>query len=156
MAQYTGQAGDAEMKQPKVEPVPELGLYRNTEDYILFIFGIFIRIPAGFVFDGASIPFFAWVLTYTPHHPIVMLAAMVHDYLYLTHRTSREQADMIFKSLLLQNFCPVGKAQAMHTGVRVGGGLFWGWSEKDKTQITLLQILVGKEKWVYYHLDVQI
>jgi hypothetical protein len=144
------------MKQPKVEPVPALGLYRNTEDYILFIFGITIRIPAGFLFDGSSIPGFAWVLLYTPFDPVVMMPGLVHDYLYLTHQTSREQADMIFKSLLLKNNCPAEKAALMHRGVRMGGGLFWGRSEKDKTQISLLQILVGREKWVYYHLDVQI
>jgi hypothetical protein len=144
------------MKQPKIEPTPELGLYRNTEDYVLFIFGITIRIPAGFVFDGASIPFFAWILTYTPHHPVVMLAAMVHDYLYLTHFVSREQADMIFKSLLLKNYCSPEKAALMHRCVRLGGGMFWGWSEKDKDKIRFLQNLVGKENLVRYHLDVEI
>ncbi len=142
------------MKQPKIEPIPESGLYRLTEDYEIFIFGITIRIPAGFVFDGSSIPAFAWQLIYTPFHPIVLLPGLVHDYIYLVHIVSREQADMIYKSLLLKNYCPPDKAAWMHRGVRMGGGLFWGWSEKDKTQIQFLQNLVGKENWVYYHLDI--
>lgn len=38
-------------------------------------------IPAGFEFDGASIPRGCWYTTYSPFNPIVMTAALEHDHL---------------------------------------------------------------------------
>jgi hypothetical protein len=82
-----------------------------------------ICVPAGFLTDGASIPSFAWRLTYPPRHPRVIEAAVVHDYLYATHvnKTTRKQADIVFYAILLAEGVPRWKARLMHWGVRVGG-----------------------------------
>ena len=71
------------MKQPTVKPAPSADRYEVTRDYDLNIDGEHIVVPKGLRYDGASIPEAAWQLTYTPFHPDVMAASVIHDWLWL-------------------------------------------------------------------------
>jgi hypothetical protein len=90
-----------------------------------------IVVPKYFSYDGASIPSFAWIAIYTPFDPIVMLPALIHDWLYGTHQVEREDADRALLSLLLSNGVPHAKADAIYRAVRYFGGAAWENTEDD-------------------------
>ena len=87
------------MLEPSVRPDPAIGYYRLANDYAVTVVGVEIIIPEGFIFDGASIPSAFWISFYTPYHPMVLKAGLVHDYIYRTHITSKEEADRLFNGL---------------------------------------------------------
>ena len=108
------------MKQPTVKPAPRTDLYETTRDYDVTVDGERVVVPKGLRFDGASIPEAAWQLTYTPFHPDVMAAAVVHDWLYYNHQVERETADGIFFDLVPHtNVCTI---QPQQVGRAVGRG----------------------------------
>lgn len=77
-------------------------------------------IPAGWEFDGASIPRLFWKVIGEPTDKKFRVAAMVHDWLYGV-RYNRLVADQIFYKLLVQAGVSKSKASLMYTAVRVGG-----------------------------------
>lgn len=115
--------------QPWLEPVPGKDQYKLVVEYTLSVTveetPIEITVPKDFIYDGASIPSFAWTLIYTPFHPDMMLPALIHDYLYKTHETDRDTADSIFYYLLIENGVEKITAEVMHAAVRIGGGSHW-------------------------------
>jgi hypothetical protein len=118
-------------KQPILIPIPEENLYEFAEPYdFQFLAGkekrlVQITIPAGFRYDGASIPPLAWQLTYTPFHPKMMLPAGVHDYFYRMPIIDRATADSLLYSMLLDNGVSKEKAEIMYRAVRFGGRGSW-------------------------------
>lgn len=66
---------------PELQPVPEIGRYRLTQDWPFEARGFHFAIPAGYPYDGASVPRGAWYTTYSPYNPVVMVAALEHDWL---------------------------------------------------------------------------
>lgn len=110
------------MEQPDLRPVPETDNFRLMRDYpYSYNGGNVVIVPKGFIFNGASIPVIAQLITYTPFHPKIMAAALIHDYLYQSHEVSRVWADSIFYCLLIDNGVPKSKAEIMFQGVRLGG-----------------------------------
>jgi hypothetical protein len=108
-----------------VTPLPDKGKYRlNTA---VIIEGV--HIPEGFEWDGASIPRFLWRIVSSPFQPDLMVPSLVHDYLYSQGDKSgydREQADELFKKLLMANGVDDDLAETMYAGVRIGGGSHYG------------------------------
>ena len=110
------------MEYPELIPVPLKDKYELVKDYIYsYNGGHEVVIPSGFQYDGASIPVIAQPLTYTPFHPKVMTAALVHDWLYSTGELERLMADSIFYQLLIDSDVPRVTAELMYAGVRAGG-----------------------------------
>jgi hypothetical protein len=128
------------MLYPNVQPAPEAGrrLYRLVEDYSTIWNGRVIRIPAGFLFDGASIPALAWMLTYTPFHPYIVTAALIHDWIYITHILSRKEADELFKDTALLHHANKIKVEAMYRVLRIAGGMAWPVSKEDLRKFQIL------------------
>jgi hypothetical protein len=67
---------------------------------------VVIKVPAGFIFDFASIPqiilgIFFWLL---PWWAKFNKASLVHDWLYRNHYYSRAMADLIFYEAMLVAF----------------------------------------------------
>ena len=116
-------------KQPLLRPVPQRDMYVLCEDYTRYfkVDGVTrkVTVPEGFIFDGASIPKWAWQVIYSPFHPDVMAAALVHDYLYGHHKFTRIESDSIFEYLLIKNGVDETKASLMYKAVRVGGRSAW-------------------------------
>jgi hypothetical protein len=104
-----------------VIPIPESGTYMLAMS--VYIEGIYI--PSGFQWNGASIPKFLWPILGSPFAPEMMVASLVHDYLYsdepAVRHISRKQADNIFRKLLIANGMDKETAETLYTGVRIGG-----------------------------------
>ena len=84
-------------------------------------------IPAGFRFDGASVPWF--FTTILPRFsPRMLVAAVAHDFLYRApnhHSFTRERADQCFKEILLGLGMNRAKVTLAFWGVRLGGRFSW-------------------------------
>ena len=83
-----------------------------------------IRIPEGFKWNGASIPWFLrWLVKPTE---LTKEGSLVHDMLYSGNNgVTRALADKIFKNKLLEDGVKPLKAWAMWLGVRLGGWLYF-------------------------------
>lgn len=96
------------------------GLFELLEDYS----EDGIKIARGFVWDGASVPWFLrWLLARTDK---TKEASMVHDLLYAAgNGVARKEADGIFYEKLLEDNVVPWKAQLMRMGIRLFGWLFF-------------------------------
>ena len=83
----------------------------------------FIHVPAGFVTDFTSVPWFLW--QFLPSWGKYGKAAVVHDYCYQTHCRTRREADNIFYEAMLVGGTKQWKARIMWAGVRIFGWLAW-------------------------------
>lgn len=81
-----------------------------------------IKVPAGFVSDGASIPKAAWSIIGSPMDEFLE-EAVIHDMLYspLNDDYTRDEADFILKELMWN--CDVAKWKifAFHVALRLFG-----------------------------------
>lgn len=100
------------------------GWYRVKRDWEIKIDGERITVPAGFVFDGDSVPRF----------PIVYLMAKarvglkptaVHDYLYDTREVSRARADRIFLRMMEETDVRWIWRRVHYAAVRAFGWIFY-------------------------------
>ena len=85
--------------------------------------GIRIEVPAGFVTDFASVPRLPIIYMLTGN--TAKEAAVVHDYLYGAHITTREVADAVFREASIVTGVPAWRAWMMWAGVRAGGASHW-------------------------------
>ena len=114
---------------PILSPSVRKGGYRLVETYSLVLTPVERYIPeikAGFTFDGASIPTFTgftWALTYSPFDPIVMRAALVHDYICVTQpkQITPKMAAQAFKTMLIEDGANAFKASCMYRAIMLGG-----------------------------------
>lgn len=117
------------INQPILRPRPGKNLYELVEEYgyacTINNERIEISAPAGFLFDGASIPAIGWVLTYTPFHPDVIGPAVIHDRGYETHEVDRLTMDSILYQMLIDNRVEKVIAEIMYAAVRGGGLKSW-------------------------------
>jgi hypothetical protein len=79
-----------------------------------------IHVPAGFVTDFASTPFFIWKTG------LYSKAACVHDWIYQSKVLSRSLADLVFKeAMIVLGVHPV-KAHIFYCAVRAFGWIGYG------------------------------
>lgn len=83
-----------------------------------------IEVPAGFEWDGASIPGFAQWLIGRPLDSDFRVPSLVHDSGY-EDRSRRVLQDVIFYYLLRQGGVPRWKSTLMYVAVRVGGHVYY-------------------------------
>lgn len=140
------------MEQPLLCPMPNENRYMLKEEFGASINGSNILVPRFFVYDGASIPPAAWQLTYTPFHPDVMAASLIHDWLYYNHQVNQETADDIFYELLRSNGVNFLLAKTMWIAVRSAGSLYWD-NNKDERKflLELYSKVKGDENIAKYH-----
>ncbi|MFA4917129.1 MAG: DUF1353 domain-containing protein [Syntrophales bacterium] len=86
-----------------------------------------IKVPAGFVTDFASTPFFSWILF--PKTGLWTKSAVLHDYIYQSKLRSRHMADLIFKEAMEVLGVPRWKRDIMYLAVRTFG--FIGYSKNN-------------------------
>ena len=117
-----------------VFPIPFLGEYIGNGKFKLekpFEYWnppVKVKVPAGFITDGASIPRFAWSLIGSPWSGRYARAAIIHDYLYFTKTVSRKEADRIFLQAMQILKVNWFKRRAMWLAVRLFAGA--GWNKK--------------------------
>lgn len=97
-------------------PIKHSGAAATRQDYAP---GGKIVIPAGFEFDGASIP--EWIEDFVPkflfkfvrHDPRLNLPALVHDWLYTNHQFKREMADDLIYYLVRHQVAEASRGEAV-------------------------------------------
>lgn len=83
-----------------------------------------IKIPAGFVFDGASIPrLLRWLFSRVgaPHQ----VAALLHDWMYSEQLVSRRHADRMYFRVCKKMGVGTGAAAAMYLALILFGSAAW-------------------------------
>lgn len=91
-----------------------------------------VEVPVGFVTDLTSVPRIFWSVI--PRDGDYVYAAIIHDYLYWTQVTSREDADNILKEVMKDLKINDVTIAAIHSAVRLGGGGAWNNNTKQKAQ----------------------
>lgn len=89
------------------------------------------EIPAGFIFDFASVPRFAQGF-YPKAGMLTDVPALIHDWLYATKIVDRKTADKLFYDAMLNLGVRKSKAWIMYRAVRLGGIVPWDGISKDK------------------------
>lgn len=97
------------MIQPLTQAVPENDTYMIMADFIT-PYGV---VPAGFEINGASVPWWGWVATYTPFDPKVIAAAAWHDYGCLFAIYPWGELSQQFHDLCIVNLANPFKARLM-------------------------------------------
>lgn len=105
-----------------------------------------VLVPAGFQYDGASIPRPVWSIIGSPFEPQFMRAALAHDWLYhVHHRHSRRRADELFRALLIEDGVGETLANVMFQAVRLGGRCYWGNDVADLAYLQRLRERIARE-----------
>ncbi|MEE8251015.1 MAG: DUF1353 domain-containing protein [Gemmatimonadales bacterium] len=141
---------DLQNKQPDSVPVTDK-LYRLDEEYEycweLLDTRYRIVIPAGFIYDGASIPRFVWTLTGLRPDGLHRAGALVHDWIYrhkgklpasshqyldkngqwrnVIGQWSRKDADRMFARLMREFGVSKFRRRMAYRGVRLFGWMSW-------------------------------
>lgn len=98
-------------------------MYQLLRPYHFRVGQRWFEIPAQYLYDGASVPRGAWYSTYSPFDPLVMAAALCHDYLCDTRpaEVTSEQAADDFHRRLLEHGAGKMRAWLMWRAVRMFG-----------------------------------
>lgn len=125
------------MKQPIYTCIPYSNMMQLVEDYSVFITigGVLLKthitIPKGFIWDGMSIPKFAWSTTGTPFSPKHVVPGLLHDWGYREPRSfggwspNRKDWDVLMLDILKVNDEGAYNRQKMYRMVRWFGGKAW-------------------------------
>lgn len=123
------------MKQPIYTCIPFSNMMQLVESYsdVFLIHGVrvSIYIDAGFIWDGMSIPKFAWSTTGTPYSPKHVVPGLLHDWGYREPRDfhgwapKRKDWDVLMRDLLVENGEGKYNRSKMYSMVRVFGGKAW-------------------------------
>ena len=91
-----------------------------------------VEVPKGFVTDLASVPRLFWSVLRPDGE--YAYPAIIHDYLYWTQKTSREQADLILRLAMKDFGIESATALSIYKAVRLGGGSAWQANADLKTR----------------------
>ncbi len=126
-------------------------IYRLEEDYAYSWRGKdgYMRrlcVPAGFIYDGASVPQIVWTVSGIPPDGLHRAAALIHDYLYVYRGSpprgtyqklingnwydlewtwKRHEADKMFCRIMRESGVDRGKRRMAYRAVRLFGGMAW-------------------------------
>jgi hypothetical protein len=94
---------DGLFKRVKISPFDASGKWILLEEFVYHV-GFkgseeTIVIPAGFIFNGMSIPRVFWGFVH-PMSADTIIASLVHDYLFYTKMYSLDKSDYIFYEIL--------------------------------------------------------
>jgi hypothetical protein len=115
---------------------------RLIEDYETTVCGVRILVPAGFDWDGATIPRAFWSIVGGPFDPQIVAASLVHDWLYWTHQVSRGLADRIFYELAKEAGCSSFRRRSMYRAVKIFGGSYYKRTDVDIVYAMILSDLI--------------
>jgi len=118
------------MRAPSDVPAPWLTgratRWMVAADWSLYINGKPEEVPAGYIFDGSSIPALLWWI-FPPTYAPAWEAAAWHDYCYshLYHRISKRHADAAFRAIMLRQGASPWVAKLFHAAVSKFGRGGW-------------------------------
>jgi len=105
------------------------------QDWCFFINDVPYWIPAGYFYNGASIPRVFWIVVGAPFEPQFWAAALAHDWIYLTHILGRVIADEVIFQLCIQAEVELWRARCIWAAVRSCGQVPWINNEQDKKDL---------------------
>ena len=97
-----------------------------VRDWWVCIDGVWFLVPAGYIFNGSSIPWWLWWL-FPPSFAPAWEASALHDWFYshLYQQVTKTFADAAFRAVMLYDDAPEVVANVFHAAVsRFGKG---GW-----------------------------
>ena len=142
----------------RVEPHREFKLEEDFSCSFSFKgFSYRITIKKGFIYDGASIPQFAWSVVGSPFTGLYLEAATVHDAIYYAMwKFGRKLADEIFLFIMLEMGVSKTKAYTMYESVRIGGrGAFNKRKKVDVSDYLLVERVAELSKRLVYDENTQ-
>lgn len=89
-----------------------------------------VYVPAGFISEP-SIPRPFWRML--PPIGDYVAAAAIHDWLYVTQRTTRKLADQIMLAAMKDSDVPLWERTMIYSGVRIGGWKAWRDHSKQRS-----------------------
>jgi hypothetical protein len=131
------------MKPPAYIALPGKDCFALEDDYRFKVGALDVWIPAGFAWNGASIPQALWSVMGGRYEPETAQASLEHDWFYLFHGVSRAQADQHFFTRCREMGEPLFKARAMYWALRMFGGTHWPTSTEDKEQIAEIRKMIS-------------
>jgi hypothetical protein len=108
---------DITSNRPPLLPTAKGKGYIVTADIWVKIDDFEFIISKGFLFDGASIPKPFWSVVGSPFEPDLMVAALIHDWLYWTRLISKDKADNYLKIALLADGVGTARANVIYRAV---------------------------------------
>lgn len=131
----------------EVEPVyhkaNKYGHIQLDKDWCFYIDNRQIWIPEGYVCDGASIPRIFWMIVGSPFDPINAVGAWPHDYLYLTHLTTKNIADEVGFQVWRQAGMTLRKARTMWFAVNKFARFAWKNNKEDEKSLVELRAIIA-------------
>ena len=117
------------MRAPSDAPAPwarKSTRWMVSADWVVIADGKRFEIPAGFIFDGSSIPRLLWQF-FPPSYAPAWEAACYHDwcYAFAYRQVSKRFADDAFRDIMLRQGASPWIARIFHAAVRIGGRGGW-------------------------------
>lgn len=131
------------MKPPAYVAIPGKNCFALEDDHAFKVGDLEIWIPAGYSWNGASIPQVLWPELGGRYEPESMAAGLEHDWLYLFHATDRAAADRHFYDRCREDGMPHLKAETMYQALRAFGGTHWPTSDEDQRQIDEIRMMIS-------------
>lgn len=116
------------------------GSYRLKEA-LIYAGSDLVVIPAGFVFDGASVPQLFTNL-FPKSGARYDRAACLHDWLYATQTTSRKEADDLFLEAMKADGVNWATRRTIYRAVRMFGWSAWNKVKKDEANKLAISLAV--------------
>lgn len=108
------------------------GRWRLTRIFLYINPPVYVKVPRGFVTNGASIPKLAWSLIGSPWSGRYARGAVIHDFLYFSQMTTRYKADRIFYRAMQILGVPFLKRWVMYQSVRLVAWICWNERKKER------------------------
>lgn len=107
---------------------------------------IILTLKAGFEWDGASIPPFAWKIIGKPWNPKWLRGAAAHDGLYATNGVPKNEADDVFELIMLTEGNEHQRAEIMEKAVSwFGQGPWEELDARDKYNLAFVECRIAQE-----------
>lgn len=117
----------------------------NPMEYEIKSTGQVITVPAGFVTDFATVPWYArWRISPLGKHSV---AAIVHDYLYWEQRCTRDEADRILREAMGEYGSSVADQEIVYYAVSYGAQSAWDENAADRKKGYIRVLTGGKENF---------
>ena len=113
-----------EITKLAVRASDRLGYYVVKRDWYVKVDGREFKVPAGFEFDGDSVPRLPIIYWLTKNR-VGLKAPALHDWLYHSQVVSRKEADRLYLRLMDETGVKLVWKWAHYFGVRIGG--WWAW-----------------------------
>ncbi len=132
------------MIKPTLRPEP-CKFYPDEQGYIVVddwgfaaVDGKKYTVPAGFWFNGGSIPSAFWQATFTPFDSRIVHGFLAHDWMYSTHCCDKTTADHTLQKIIDDAGLSV-KGALVASAVFLFGGSSWKLEAVDKLYIHSLR-----------------